>query len=188
MRRKHLVVIMLLMCGLGLSTTMKAQVTLKPGVGINVSTWSNLDGLDTKGKLGWQVGLSAVFGEKLYLEPGIFYQQRSSEISSGIDIGDAFDANDVSSIRIPVNVGVSLLGHEDSTFALRFFGGPTASIITSSPSGMDAKGVTWGVQAGAGVNFLMLYLDASYEWGMNKIFKDGDAKMKGFYLTAGIRL
>ena len=186
MRRKHLVVIMLL-CILGLSTTAMAQVTLKPGVGINISDWSKFDGLDTKGKVGWQVGLSAVFGEKFYLEPGLFYQQQSTKVS---EAGSAFDANDISSLRIPVNVGLSLLGHEDSTFALRFFAGPTASIVTSSPSGMDTKGINWGVQAGAGVNFLMLFLDASYEWGLNEFMKDVDnsPKLRGFYLTAGLRL
>lgn len=173
------------------------QMTIKPGVGINFTNWSkDAGGATASGNVGWQIGGSIAFGDKLYLEPGLFYVQQSTEITtldSESPSSLKFD-NKISSLRIPVNVGYSILGTEGGMFSLHIFGGPTASIVTSVDGSDyltkdDHKGVNWGVQAGAGINVALFYLDASYEWGLNEFLKDMDEKVKlqGFYLTAGIK-
>ncbi|MBS2213602.1 PorT family protein [Carboxylicivirga mesophila] len=174
-----------------------SQVTIKPGIGINITNWSkDPGGATTSGNVGWQIGGTVAFGEKLFFEPGLFYVEQSTEvdvIDSELPDNFKFD-NKITSLRIPVNVGYSILGKEDGMFSLHVFGGPTASFVldvkeTELLSKDDHKSVNWGVQAGAGINLTMFYLDASYEWGLNEFLEDMDEKVKlqGFYLTAGIK-
>ncbi len=170
------------------------QTTLKPGIGINITDWSKIDNSNAKARVGWQVGASAAFGEKLYIEPGIYYQEQSTEITSDYTSSNFKFKNKITSLRIPVNVGLSIIGKEGSMLGLHVFGGPTASIVLNNDIDdlfdTDYSSVNWGIQAGAGVNVLLFYLDASYEWGLNEFIDDMDdsPKLKGFYLTAGIKL
>lgn len=173
-----------------------AQVTIKPGIGINITNWSkDLNGTSVKANVGWQLGGTVAYGEKLFIEPGIFFVQQSTEVASVSGAQDAFKFdNKISSIRIPVNVGYSILGKEDGMFSLHIFGGPTASFVTHVDNDLlskeNFKDVNWGVQAGAGVNLTIFYLDLSYEWGLNEFLKDRTEKVKlqGFYITAGIKI
>ena len=181
----------------GFASMSYGQITIKPGIGMNVTNWSKEPGQSSvDGNLGWQVGGSIAMGNKLYFEPGLFYMEQSTEVTT-IDAQTStnfkFD-NKISSLRIPVNIGYSILGNEGGLASVHIFGGPTASIVTSTDgddflSKDDFKDINWGIQAGAGVNIAMLYLDASYEWGLNEFLKDMDEKVKlrGFFVTAGIR-
>ena len=182
---------------IGFASMSYGQMTIKPGVGINITNWSKEPGQSTvNGNVGWQLGASIAFGKKLYFEPGLFYMEQSTEVTA-IDEQTStnfkFD-NKISSLRIPVNIGYAILGKEGGPLSLRVFGGPTASIVTGTDgedflSKDDFKDINWGVQAGAGINLAMLYLDASYEWGINEFLKDMDeqVKLRGFFVTAGIK-
>lgn len=175
-----------------------AQVSIKPGIGINVTDFSKVpDGTNNvQGKVGYQIGASALIGDKLYVEPGVFVQKQSTDfVVSGVENQNINISNEISSIRIPVNVGYHILGSESSPFALRVFGGPTASIVTNVKESnvlnldkSDYKGMNWGAQVGAGVDLSFLYLDVSYEWGLNQFLKDASnaPKLQGAYITAGI--
>ena len=174
-----------------------SQIAFKPGIGINVTDWSkNPESTTTSGKVGWQIGASIAFGEKLYFEPGLFYQEKSTEVkvlNSESPTTFKFD-NKISSLRIPVNIGYSIIGQEDGMFSLHIFGGPTASYVINVKESQflpkdDYKDVNWGLQAGAGINLAILYLDISYEWGLNEFLKNANEKVKlqGFYMTAGLK-
>ncbi|MBR8537788.1 PorT family protein [Carboxylicivirga sediminis] len=197
MRKKRMSLVLSFIGLMGFISFGYSQVTIKPGIGINITNWSkDPGGATTSGNVGWQIGGTVAFGEKLFFEPGLFYVEQSTEvdvIDSEMPDNFKFD-NKITSLRIPVNVGYSILGKEDGMFSLHVFGGPTASFVldvkeTDLLSKDDHKSINWGVQAGAGINLTMFYLDASYEWGLNEFLEDMDEKVKlqGFYLTAGIK-
>jgi len=171
----------------------QAQIVIKPAVGVNFTDLSKDEGGEFKAKVGWQIGGSVMFSmKKLYLEPGVFYIQKSTQFnSSSSSVEDVkFDIN---GIRIPVSIGYNF-GDEKSTVNFRIFGGGSAFILTNTKNiDKDAlKNAQWGVHAGAGLDISLFFLDASYEWSLTNVSDDVDnvdvGKTRAIFIQAGFRL
>lgn len=189
MKRTLLITAILLISLAGYS-----QWVLKPGIGINLTDFSKDGNGDAKAKVGWQIGASAAFGKKIYFEPGIFYVEKSTEYTSSAGGStDDFKAS-LSGIRVPLAVGINVLGSEKSTVTLHAFGGASGFFITSTDEiNKDSLNTAnFGLFAGAGLDFWKLFLDLSYEWSLTNIQKHVDqidiGKTRTFFITAGIRL
>ncbi|WP_186756182.1 outer membrane beta-barrel protein [Echinicola salinicaeni] len=178
-----------------ITTMVHAQVELKPAIGL---TFSNVtkdpDSGEAKAKLGYQFGGSVLFGDKFYIEPGLFYAQKSTKFSDTNASGDDLDM-DIKGLRIPVSIGYHLLGSEASAIGLRVFGGGSSFIVTGvNGEGLDKddfESPTWGMFAGAGLDFTIIFLDAKYEWSLTDVsgLTDFDiGKTNSFFINAGIRL
>jgi hypothetical protein len=170
-----------------------SQSAIKPGIGVNFTSISGT-GDDVSGKMGWQVGGSVEFGEKLYFEPGIFYMTENAEATT-VDNGvNTFTDAKFSGLRIPLAVGLNVLGNTESAFGLRVFGGGSAFLLTSVSDGLnknDFSSPEWGVFAGVGLDLALFYLDWSYQWSVTNVQKDVTdidfGKTNGIFLTAGLR-
>lgn len=168
----------------------------KPGVGLNITDFSKdpVSG-EAKGKMGYQIGASIELGKKFIFEPGLFYVGKSSELTS-TSSPTVIDAK-INGLRVPVAIGLELLGKTSSTFGLRVFGGPSAFFVTGVSDDLDQaqkdniSKTSFGLFAGAGLDLGIIYLDASYEWSMSNIQKEIQAidlgKTRSFFLTAGLR-
>ncbi len=187
--KKILLVVSVFVLGISFSI---AQTQVKPGIGINSTNVSG-KGADAKGQIGWQIGGSVAFGEKFYFEPGAFYQTNSFEFTTA-NGGPITDAT-YSGVRVPINVGLDVLGNADSVFGLRVFGGGSGYFVTGTSSDLldkdDIESPQWGVHAGVGLDIAIIYLDWSYQWSLTNVQTDIDqidlGKTRGFFLTAGIR-
>ncbi|MBO9203023.1 MULTISPECIES: porin family protein [Niastella] len=175
-------------------TMTQAQFVIKPAAGVNFTDLSkDAAGTEVKAKVGWQIGGTVVLGEKnFYLEPGIFYVQKSSKFDSTGSSAEDLDFN-ISGIRIPVSIGYTL-GDSKSSVKARIFGGGSAFILTNTKSinKDDLKNAQWGVFAGAGLDISMFFLDASYEWSLTDISDDVNTidvgKTRTIFVQAGIRI
>jgi len=171
-----------------------AQLKTKVGIGLSVSDFSESPGGDTKAQPGFQIGTSFVFGNKLYLEPGLYYTVKSTEyVSSGSS--SVSEEAVINGLRVPVAVGLGLIGGEDTTIGLRAFGGFSGFFVTGTGDDIekdDVESPSWGTFVGAGVDFWILYMDLSYEWSLTNIQKDVSSidlgKHRSFYVTVGIWL
>jgi hypothetical protein len=172
----------------------QAQLVIKPAVGINFTDLTKDESTgEYKSKVGWQIGGSIVLGEKkFYLEPGIFYVQKSSQFESSSSSVEDVDF-DISGIRIPVTIGYSL-GNETSAVKMRIFGGGSAFILTNTKNidKDDLKNAFWGLYAGAGIDLSMFFLEGSYEWSLTDVSDDIDnidvGKTRSVFIHAGIRI
>lgn len=170
-----------------------AQV-LKPGVGLNFTGITDT-GDNVKGKAGWQIGASMAWGEKFYFEPGIFYMGKSLKYTdTGNPNQDNFKDVGLKGVRVPVAVGLNVFGRDDSTLAVRVFGGGSGFFLTSVSDNLnkdDYNSASWGAFAGAGVDFSILFVEAAYEWSVtdvqNKVADVDFGQTRGFYATAGLR-
>lgn len=190
MKKNYLIVALLT-----LSTWSMAQVELKPAIGINITNVSKDPASGkAKGQAGFQFGASVLIGDKFYVDPGIFWVKKSTQFVEEGSTPTELDL-DMSGIRIPVVIGYHLLGHEESTAALRILGGASAFFVTS----VDAAGVdkddfnspSWGVFAGAGLDIWILFLDVKYEWSLTDVASVTDfdiGKHKGFFSNVGVRI
>ena len=173
-----------------------SQTTVKVAFGINNSRlntdagdWSN------QARIGYQMGGSWLFGDKLYVEPGIYWATMSSDMVHKDEVDFNFE-NKIGMIRIPVFAGYHILGDaSESFFNLRAFGGPSVAFITSveESTGItksDFNSVLWGINAGVGINVWWLFLDMGYEWGLNDVYSKaelGSSKSTAFWANLGVR-
>jgi hypothetical protein len=171
-----------------------AQTTIKPTVGINLSDFSQDANGEAKAQLGWQFGGSIVFGKKVYVEPGIFWVGKSTEYTSSGSTNPNLNI-DLKGIRIPLTVGINLLGSEKTAFGVRGFGGASAFFITSEggvPTSIDINKSNFGVFAGAGLDIWKIFVDLSYEWSVTDIQKEVNlidfGKTRSLFINAGIRI
>ncbi|MEN2280517.1 outer membrane beta-barrel protein [Algoriphagus sp. SE2] len=187
--KKIVLVLFALVLGISFS---KAQTQIKPGIGVNTTNITG-SGLDASGQIGWQIGGSVAFGEKFYFEPGVFYQTNSFEVNQvgNLPVTDAT----YSGIRIPLAVGLDVLGNADSFAGFRVFGGASSLIVTGTNSDFLDKDMVespqWGVFGGLGLDIAIFYLDFTYQWSLTNIQTDVDqidlGKSRGIFWTAGLR-
>jgi len=169
--------------------------TIKPAIGMNFTDFSkNPVGGEYKAKVGYQVGGSVAWGSKWYVEPGIFYVGKSTEFSSSNGSLPDQDQLTISGLRIPVAIGINLLGNGKSTIGVRGFGGVSGFFITSVSDDFEdnVKKNNFGLFAGAGVDFWKLFVDVSYDWSLTNVQKDVNTidvgNSRSLYVTAGLRL
>jgi len=181
----------LLLATFVLSSSAVAQLTLKPHVGVNLTDMTfDASSASASGKAGALVGLSAQFGKKFYFEPGLQYVAKSSSYSSTTN--PDIDQLSVKGLRIPLAVGINLLGNQKSTLTFHGFGGLSAFFALSdnlNDIDADIKNTQWGVFAGAGIDIWKLFFDVSYEWSLSKLAPDANiGGTRSLYLNAGIRM
>ncbi len=105
----------------------------------------------------------------------------------------------VTSLDVPLILGLKLLNLGVAN--IRVLGGPVASFVLNHSSDFrwnqesvqpvdfseSLEATTWGVQFGAGVDILMLSLDARYEMGLEEMSREPDNEFTSsvFMLTLG---
>ncbi len=176
-----------------LSIFSHAQFVLKPGIGINNTDFSKDGNGKSKARTGWQLGGSIVFGKRFYVEPGLFWVWRNTEYTETGATSDEFEAK-ISGIRIPVALGLRLVGQDESKIGLRVFAGPSLFFVTGTGDNINKdnlKKANLGFLLGTGIDFWKFYLDLSYDWSMTDVQKDNSSvdvgKAHALFLTGGLR-
>ncbi|MFT3946217.1 MAG: outer membrane beta-barrel protein [Agriterribacter sp.] len=177
-------------------TVVKAQVAIKPSVGLNFTDFSKDPNTGKYiSKAGYQLGGSVAFGKKVYIEPGIFWVKKTTEyVTENTNSDDV--KFDISGFRIPVSLGFNLIGNEKSLVGLRAFGGASAFILTDAKakglSKDDFKNAAFGVFAGAGLDLGIVFMEAKYEWSLTNVQNDISqidvGKSRSIFINAGIRI
>jgi hypothetical protein len=171
-----------------------SQMEIKPAIGINFTGFSqDPENATSSAQLGWQLGGTVSFGDKLYGEGGIFWVYKANDISE-TDTNITFSTS-LSGVRIPIMVGYHLLGSESSFIGLRAFGGASMTIISNVDaedlSKDDFTSPTYGVFIGAGVDLTMFFIDLKYEWSLSNVSSVSSfdvGKSRTFFIDAGVRL
>lgn len=139
--------------------------------------------------MGYQLGAFLRLNSgKLYLQPEVVYNHRSTELSGITGLTGLPGTGDVNfkvgTIDVPLLVGIKLL--DTKVFNLRAFLGPEVSFATDDGSTeyngeniddlklTDFNKTAWYMQAGVGVDLLFLTFDVRYEKGLNAFIKDFD--------------
>jgi len=168
------------------------QAAFKPSIGLSLNNFSGESG-DFKAKPGAQIGASVAFGKKFYVEPGVFYASKSTEFVSS-ESSDVTEDLIVKGIRVPLAVGVGILGNEETVASLRAFGGASGFFVTGVGDGLDKDNVTspsWGAFAGVGVDFWIAFAEISYEWSLSDASKDltklDVGKSRTMFFTLGLK-
>ena len=149
-----------------------SQMTIKPGLGLNVTGMTVTNGTATS-KADGLVGASIMFGERrFYFEPGIFWVWKSSHVTGNNSTTSEDFSTSLGGVRIPVTIGYHLPLSVGSKIGLRVFTGVSDFFITNTSadvSQLDINKSNWSWHAGAGIDIYRFYLDASYEWCLTSL-------------------
>jgi len=153
-------------------------------------------------KAGYQVGAFVRIGEKLHLQPEIYFAVKNYKTTSDwpSDISNPGSSEvsvkqdlTLSTLDIPVLIGVRII--KLPTLNIRLQAGPVGSVILNKKLSIDHTGISeeqktdieetyknmnWGAQFGAGIDFLFLTADVRYELGLNDITKAPDASVSTY--------
>lgn len=179
-----------------------STVVINPQIGISLSQLSSdPQSAENKYRLGYHFGGYFRFGDKLYLQPGVFWDRMGLKLQTTAEIsGDRDFENDISSIQIPVLIGLNLINSEAAT--IRVNGGGVGSLVTSVSENLllskdDFKDIIFAARVGAGVDFLGLTADAGYDFGLTDIFEHDqvfqagiqeNAKLNSWFFSVGLKL
>ncbi len=177
---------------------LSAQVSIRPSFGFNATHLTNesVAWNSANQRIGYQFGVGLMVGDKLYFEPGIYWNTITKDLYKVDDPTKTTFTNTINAIRIPVDVGYHIIGDEDGFFDLRLFGGVGGSFVTQVNSDSqdlskdDFKSMLFDVHAGVGIDLWFFFIDWSYLQGLTPVFNEGanDGKLQGFYSNIGIRL
>ena len=190
-------ILALFCCG----TAAKAQIELRPKVGILWTSFEDVSNVDFSAKTGYSFGADLMIGSRIYLQPGFHYE--GSNLSVDTDM-ETFDLN-LQRFSIPLMIGYRFLEPETNEFLnFRLHTGPVASFLLNvddNESQLDIDGddfstTTFDWNAGVGVDIFIFYLNAGYRFGLNNIFNDFnvgnlnvDSGTQGsWYVNAGLRI
>ncbi|MEH0154351.1 porin family protein [Limibacter armeniacum] len=187
--------IFLLALILTLPATLLAQVELKPHIGINAFRYNDDPGtFESDARAGIQLGASLAIGNKVYFEPGFQFVNRKTELVSTqtdreLSIREVIAQPDLKGIRVPLLVGLRF-ADADAPVNFRVFAGPSATFLTNKEENVfhdfTFKETDWGMNVGAGLDLFIFFIDAGYEFGINKTF--ADTRSRSLYANAGVKI
>ncbi|HEY0896930.1 MAG TPA: porin family protein [Sphingobacteriaceae bacterium] len=168
--------------------------------GVNVSKL-NSNFLQEENRLGYQVGAWARLGGMgLYLQPEAYLGSKGSDFKftqSGNEVATEGEVK-FTTLDVPLLLGTKI---GPSNFNIRFMAGPVISFIVNDKSTFqnvtaqfedfdNYKNQTWAAQAGAGIDFGNLSIDARYEAGLSNISKNDqfDQKQNLWHISLGYKL
>lgn len=178
--------------------SLSAQVTVNPKVGVNISAIdTKIGNINAEARVGWNAGVDFRLGDGfVYLQPGVHYYNYTARLLKEVDNPNdvAFkDETTIQNLKIPVNVGLRLLGNNDF-FQLHARGGIVPAYVlgvkekpTFAFDKNSLKDWTFGANVGVGVDILFLTVDLNYEIGLTDYFEGSNGKNNMLSLTAGVK-
>ena len=191
---KKLIFTVMLFAGLVFSAQAQLEIKLQAGLNTSHLTTEHVD-WKTQGRVGYQFGGSVLVGEKLYFEPGIFYQTITKDIVDANNAEAVEFKNTINSLRIPAHIGYHILGSQETLADLRLFAGFGATLVTGVNNDVDDlskddfKNFLLDFNAGVGVDVWIFFLEWNYLLGLTPVFVEGsDASYQAFMGNLGIRI
>lgn len=170
-----------------------------PVVGIHASSFK-ADFSDGKadGRIGWNAGLDFRIHEKrFFIQPGVHYFSSSMQISTEDSLSNAplLSGPRLHSLKVPLLLGLYLTKANKGFFKMNVKAGATGTYVLavdkSDKPQFDRDNIedfSYGLNAGIGLEFGLITLDISHEWGMSTLFKDSNNKNNLLRATIGLKL
>lgn len=184
----------------------QAQVQINPQAGLTFQSLTQApDGYSYKANVGWQLGLDARFGDKLFFQPGAFLGRSVTAVSYSTNIpggasGSVLVEDDLvrTSLKLRAQVGYRVV--DSYQFDVRLMLGPSYDVLMSVDdrdgnitwNKSDFQSGSWNVDAGVAFDMGLFTLSPTASFGLSRVFEDNpalsniDSKYMSYGLTLGI--
>jgi hypothetical protein len=170
-----------------------------PVVGIHASALeADLKNDEVSGRTGWNAGIDLrMRAKRFFVQPGLHYFNSSLDVTSKDSLSEArlIDGPRIHSLKLPVLIGIYLTKANSGFFKFNIKGGATANYLLSvdkssqTQFGKDnLEEFSYGVNGGIGLEFGLITLDVSHEWGITRFFKDSSKHNNVLRATLGIKI
>lgn len=167
------------------------QITILPKVGLNIANVTDADDVDAR--IGLAAGAEFEYGvtDMIGVSAGLVYSMQGYKFSEGnVDTTVKLDylnvpilANVYVAPGLAVKLGVQP-GFKLSS-KVKMEGSGTSIEGESDDDGV--KGFDLAIPVGVSYQYQNIVLDARYNWGVTKVFDDGDSKNSVFQITLGYK-
>lgn len=162
--------------------------------GLNVTSFTNADGLDSK--CGFVGGLSADFAimQSFYINSGVFFSMNGAKAKEG----DRKKTFNPMYIKIPVMASYRYNFNESLQWQLNFgpyfafgVGGKVKVEDGDDEEKYDffgddgAKRFDMGLGVGTGITWNKIFFGIEYDFGLTKLYKEGKSKNTAFSVSVG---
>lgn len=167
------------------------QITIQPKVGLNIANVTDADDVDAR--IGLAAGAEFEYGvtDMIGVSAGLVYSMQGYKVSEGNY--DTTVKLDYLNVPILANVYVApglavKLGVQPGfklSSKVKIEGSGTSIEGESDDDGV--KGFDLAIPVGVSYQYQNIVLDARYNWGVTKVFDDGDSKNSVFQITLGYK-
>ena len=170
------------------------QVTLQPKVGINIASMTGDTWADKKAKVGLVAGVEAEYGisENFGLAFGALYSMEGCKLkTTGMD--KSLSVN-LDYINIPILAqfyaakGFAIKAGIQPAFNVRHKASYDGESADLKDAGIETKSFNFSIPVGLSYEYQSFVLDARYNIGVTKLFKDADqGRNSTFSITLGYK-
>ena len=170
------------------------QVTLQPKVGINIANMTGDTWVDKKAKVGLVAGVEAEYGisENFGLAFGALYSMEGCKLkTTGMD--KSLSVN-LDYINIPILAqfyaakGFAIKAGIQPAFNVRHKASYDGESADLKDAGIETKSFNFSIPVGLSYEYQSFVLDARYNIGVTKLFKDADqGRNSTFSITLGYK-
>jgi len=180
----------------------QAQLSLRPFVGVNSATLTkNFEDTEWLNQVGYQGGLNVLLGNRMFFQPGLQYEFIRMNFNPNNPIPGFNTDFKASHFRIPLMVGFRAFDQSNGgLFNFRLFTGPDVALSVSNSTHSflgvqlrkeDYQRLHWSWNGGIGFDFLFLFVDLGYKFGLSEYFKQGNidnsSRTNIFFANIGFR-
>lgn len=191
MKKMFLAAAMMLVSVATFAQNAVGQITIQPKVGLNIANVTDADDVDAR--IGLAAGAEFEYGvtDMIGVSAGLVYSMQGYKFSEGNY--DTTVKLDYLNVPILANVYVApglavKLGVQPGfklSSKVKIEGSGTSIEGESDDDGV--KGFDLAIPVGVSYQYQNFVLDARYNWGVTKVFDDGDSKNSVFQITLGYK-
>ena len=191
MKKMFLAAAMMLVSVATFAQNAVGQITIQPKVGLNIANVTDADDVDAR--IGLAAGAEFEYGvtDMIGVSAGLVYSMQGYKFSEGNY--DTTVKLDYLNVPILANVYVApglavKLGVQPGfklSSKVKIEGSGTSIEGESDDDGV--KGFDLAIPVGVSYQYQNIVLDARYNWGVTKVFDDGDSKNSVFQITLGYK-
>jgi hypothetical protein len=177
----------------------KSGMWVIPMVGVHASDFkADFSNNEADGRTGWNAGLDfRMHTRRFFVQPGVHYFNSSLRFTESDSLSSAplLDGPRIHSLKVPLLLGLYLTKANSGFFKFNIKGGATGNYViavdNNNQSGFDKDNIeefSYGLAGGIGIEFGILTIDLSHEWGMSRFIKDSNSKNNVLRATVGFKL
>lgn len=167
------------------------QITIQPKVGLNIANVTDADDVDAR--IGLAAGAEFEYGvtDMIGVSAGLVYSMQGYKFSEGnVDTTVKLDYLNVPILaNVYVAPGLAVKLGVQPGFKLSSKTKIEGSGVSIEGESDDdgVKGFDLAIPVGVSYQYQNIVLDARYNWGVTKVFDDGDSKNSVFQITLGYK-
>lgn len=186
MKKMMMIAVMVLTSAVTFAQQSVGSISIQPKVGLNIASLTKAEGSDPR--FGVAAGAEFMYqaNDMLGISFGALYSMQGSKDSGFTAKLDYINIPILANVYVAKGLAVKLGLQPGFNISSKISNDGVT--VDADKAGYDAKTVDLSMPIGLSYEFSNFVIEGRYNWGMTKVWKDGDAKNSVFQFTVGYKL